>query len=181
MAYTSNMTRARRHVLPLLALCVSVPLGATTVYRSVDDDGVVSFSDVKPDSGPADTLHIDTPPAQPDDAQRQHLEEMRATTDRMVADRRAREKHRAEMRQLQTANEPPPTPQYEPDPPYFGGYWGGHRRWHPGHRTHPVHPVRPPLRPAKARSLPSHNDYPASLIRRHYEPRTRALFGTPRD
>ncbi len=145
---------------PLIALvfcCASV--SATTVYRTVDENGVVSFSDAPP---PGDVqsqqLQIDTPQPQDPQAHREQLEALRETTDRMVADRRAREKHRTEMREIEArtqAQQSPPQPVvYEPYdryvPIYGGGRYPGHRHppWRPGLHPRPEHPVvRPPLRP----------------------------------
>jgi len=133
----------------------------STVYKTVDEGGVVSFSDTPP-TGVAEAeveqLEIQAPAAQPGDEYRQNLEAMRETTDRMAEDRRAREKHRAEMRELQARTEahqqPPPGPTQD-----FSSYsrvWGGgayyrpgYPPWRPGHRPRPEPPiVRPPLYPA---------------------------------
>lgn len=174
-------------LIPSLLLC-SLPLAAATVYRSVDENGVVEFSDTHPADAPfAQKLHIDTPAPQPDALQQQHLEEMRKTTDRMAADRMAREKHRAELRELETRSQPQ-LPSTEPDTIYIGGYRGGGRRHFPGYdlRLHPEYPVaRPPLHPSAGhpsagRPATIYDDYPASLIRRHYDPRVREAFTTPR-
>jgi len=146
----------------LLALTGSAPLAATTVYRSVDDQGVVHFSDSRPDGRPADILHIDTPPAQPVADQQQRLRELRDTTDRMVADRRARERHRAALRRERATLRPPvprneALPRYKAVPVFFGshgralhhgqvgsGLHAGHRltgaeRLHRLHRMHRLH------------------------------------------
>jgi hypothetical protein len=117
---------------------------------------------------------------------------MRETTDRMVADRQQRERHRAEMRKLQSESRPQvinnaapagydasyggdyyPYPVYRPRPGYRpGGYW-----------PRPGHPIaRPPLRPRPPVHIPAEDiispgyDYPASLIRRSYSPEVRAAF-----
>tara|TARA_R110002073_G_scaffold79310_11_gene190926 strand:- start:13673 stop:14221 length:549 start_codon:yes stop_codon:yes gene_type:complete len=174
--------------LTLLLLLCSLPLAAATVYRSVGENGVVEFSDTHPADAPfAQKLHIDTPAPQPDGLQQQHLEEMRKTTDRMAADRMAREKHRAELRELETRSLPH-GPRTEPETIYIGGYRSGGRSHFPGYGVHPRprYPLaRPPLRPEAGRPSAGHptpgfNDYPASLIRRHYDPRAREAFSTPR-
>ena len=171
-------------VLSFLLLCAA-PAVAETVFRSVDEHGVVTFSDTPPD-GDADveSITIDTPEAQSPEAARQRLEDMRETTDRMAADRREREKHRAEMRELQARSQPPAQTGYAPDyyddyPLYSGGradrrryygggsYYGG-TPWRPGYgskpwigdRPRPEHPiVRPPLRPG-AGYRPGHEPQP---------------------
>jgi hypothetical protein len=123
---------------------------ATTVYKTVDENGVVSFSDSASQGEEAEVLHIATPPTQPAGDQTANLEAMRETTDRMAADRREREKHRAEIKEL--AN----TPQNAATPSYVDGYSttvrGGYNYrpggppWRPGLGPIPEHPiVRPPL------------------------------------
>lgn len=122
----------------------------TTVYRTVDAQGNVTFSDQPPADGSAEVLSIDVPPAADPAALEQRLEALRATTDRMAADRRARETRRAELAAARRA-----APQPEPDPvprtravpatPWYG--WPGYRpSWRPAPRVRP-HPVRPPLQP----------------------------------
>lgn len=155
-------------LLAALLFCPVIVLGET-VYRTVDENGVVSFSDTPPEGDPmVESITIDTPQPQSPEASRQRLEDMRETTDRMAADRREREKHRAEMRELQARSQPTTQPQ----PVYSGGYYDdyypvvtsrrvhsrryyGSTPWRPGHRPdvgirppRPEHPIaRPPLRP----------------------------------
>lgn len=184
--------RGMRSVSPFHLLVAALGLwqvlpaaAATTVYRTVDDKGVVSFSDTPPDHGvPVETVELVTPAPQPDALQQERLEEMRATTDRMAADRMAREKHRAELRRLdaeaEAATPPAPeqSPQYADDNFGYWGYPGRYPAWRP-HPQRPEHPVaRPPLRPVppQLRPQPHYNEYPASLIRRHYDPKVRAAF-----
>jgi hypothetical protein len=148
-----------------VALLLALPAEAETVFRSVDERGVVTFSDTPPEGDvEVETVTIDTPQPQSPEAARQRLEDMRETTDRMAADRREREKHRAEMRELQARSQPQQqpaiTPGYYDYYPAFTGtrvvrrdYFGG-TPWRPGYRPdfgnrpRPDHPiVRPPLRP----------------------------------
>ncbi|MDX1733595.1 MAG: DUF4124 domain-containing protein [Halioglobus sp.] len=178
MAYTCAMGTTRHNTLvtALAALLACTQAnGDTTVYRSVDADGRVAFSDQPPSAGSeVQTLVIATPLAQPDDLQQRRLEAMRATTDRMVADRMAREKHRAELRRLSlqeralaAAAMPQPAPYYDYVPPYRVHV--PYRLRGPGHRHGaPRHPHR--------RSLPAMRDYPASLVRQGYDPRVRAAM-----
>ncbi len=179
MFYTVPMQRTTdKQWLTLLCaglVCANLA-SATTVYRTVSADGTVSFSDSPPaDGSEAQALEIDTPKVQPDALQKERLEEMRDTTDRMAADRMAREKHRAELRKLQReeqyAGTPPNTDNVSYSTPdyYYRRYWNS-----PGYRPLPPH-TRPPVRP-----LPSAGNYPASLIRRHYQPPVRRAFETPR-
>ncbi|KAA1192488.1 DUF4124 domain-containing protein [Pseudohalioglobus sediminis] len=137
-----------------------------TVYRTVDESGAVSFSDTPPEGQqPVETVTLDVaPPADPE-VYEENLQAMRDTTDRMAEDRRAREKHRAEMRELaarSAAAEPAPpqnlVDQYSTS--WSGGYYGGHYYrpgrppWRPGYRPpspgHPIH--RPPVRPVPSAS-----------------------------
>jgi hypothetical protein len=132
---------------------------------------VVSFSDVPPESSEGvEQYEIDTPPSQPTDEYVQNLEAMRETTDRMAEDRRAREKHRAEMRELAARTEAyqaAPEPQvveverYLPGYPgvnYRPGYRPGHPPWRPGH---PV--VRPPVQTPPSAARPTQGN--AQLMR----------------
>jgi hypothetical protein len=153
-------------VLSVSLLC-TIPALAETVFRSVDENGVVTFSDTPPDGdAEVESITIDTPEAQSPEAARQRLEDMRETTDRMAADRREREKHRAEMRELQARTQPQSqngqVPYYSDYYPVYSGgridrrrYYGG-TPWRPGYgtrpgigdRPRPEHPIaRPPLRP----------------------------------
>ncbi len=122
-----------------------------TVYRRVDEHGTVSFSDTPPAQGElAEPLVLRIPQSQSADEYRQNLEDMRETTDRMAADRRAREQHRAELREIEARAEAarqaaaqPPVQQHD-DGWYFstGGYYY-RPGWRPGYRPHPVHPIAP--------------------------------------
>ena len=202
---------------PTLALLCCLPSLAATVYRTVDDKGVVSFTDIKPISDNAvDTLVIDAQAPQLNEIEQQRLQEMRETTDRMASDRMAREKHRAEIRKLQAETPPQYPPQYQHQPDYNPGYIGyssgyssSHtanpynyplrNSWRRKRNSRPQHPIarhpgsghpgndypgiRPPLRlPTQSSSaairttLPG-NNYPASLIRKSYDPKVRAAIG----
>ena len=147
----------------LIALITGGAHAQNTVYRTVNEDGVVTFSDQPPDTDvPVETLTIDTPATQPTDDYSHNLEAMRETTDRMVEDRRAREKHRAEMRELAARTAEPKQPEHrQPDESDYSPatYSRSYRReyrppWYwQGHRPRPQPPIaRPPLRP---RPLPS--------------------------
>ncbi len=181
-----HRTQCYRWLLALAVLC-AVPAVATTVYKTVDENGVVSFSDARPEGeSPVETVVIDAQQSQlSPEEQQQRLEDMRETTDRMAADRMAREKHRAEMRQLQAQRAPRESqssyPEYYEPRVIYSGY-SSYRNRRPGwnNRPRPGHPIaRPPYRPP-GHSLPptvrpiQYNNYPASLIRRSYNPRVRA-------
>jgi hypothetical protein len=180
--------------LPALVLLCCLPAGAATVYRTVDENGVVSFSDMRPAGDtPVETMVINAQAPQASEAAQQRLQDMRETTDRMAADRMAREKHRAEIRQLQAQAQPRYDYQYprESNPQYLGfssGYSGyssyPSRPWRRSHKRRSQHPVaRPPLRqpgykdhPSMIRTSLPGNNYPASLIRKSYNPRVRQAF-----
>jgi hypothetical protein len=146
-----------RLILLLLIACSTA--GAATVYRTVDENGVVTFSDTPPSvEVPVETMEIDTPAPQDPAAHQQRLEDMRETTDRMAADRRERERHRAELREIDArtqAYQTPAQPVYDPYGSYLPVYgrrsYSGHYRppWRPGYKPRPEHPIaRPPLRPS---------------------------------
>ena len=189
-----------------MALLYCLPGLAATVYKTVDENGVVSFTDIKPaGESPVETLLIDARAPQVNEVEQQRLQDMRDTTERMATDRMAREKHRAELRQLQAQTQAWQQPRYQYpvnySPRYLGyssGYSGyynypARRPWRHKRRPRPEHPIaggpiaghpiaRPPLRlPARGHSsdvrtsLPG-NNYPASLIRKSYDPKVRAAF-----
>lgn len=147
----------------MLVMCLTWTYGLVwaqgqTVYKSVDEDGNVTFSDSPPaDAKETQELQVNVPDPQPTGEQQQALEDMRETTDRMAADRREREKHRAEMKELNARNSAVTSTgsgqsnseydgYYPPVPGYgvrSGYYYGPHR---PGYKPKPEHPiVRPPL------------------------------------
>ena len=194
LRYNHPMDTSRQFFYSCLlgfAILAAPPLPAATVYKTVDANGVVSYSDIAPQGDVAvETLVIDAAAPQLTETEQQRLEAMRETTDRMVADRQQREKHRAVLRKEQEQQQA----RYYPQPVYPGnvGYSGSYpvyvpyRVRRPGRgwgKPRPVHPIaRPPLRGAapgqhtwSTTSLPRSN-YPASLIRKSYSPQVRAAF-----
>lgn len=97
-----------------LALVASSPVrgqeGPTTVYRTVNEQGVVEFSDSPPPDG-VEAKRLEIAPMQPvDPAQaRANLEAMRETTDRLAAQRSGREVPRSPIVFLETPAQQPPT------------------------------------------------------------------------
>jgi hypothetical protein len=175
--------------LGLLLPGLAMPSAAATVYKTVDENGVVTYSDKPPAAEvEVETLVIDVQTPELSESAHEQLEDLRETTDRMVADRQQREKHRAEMRKLQAQSEQPQIIDYADQDGYTGYYpypvyrpGAGYRPG--GHRPRPDHPnVRPPLRPLPPAQRPGAGiispgyDYPASLIRRGYSPEVRAAF-----
>lgn len=121
-----------------------------TVYKTVEG-GIPSFSDTAPADGESvEVITLQTAPAADDALLEQRLEEMRATTDLMVSDRRERELHRAALKEER--QEPiAPAPESVPMVVANGGYWSGYGRPHRPNRPsppyrpgHSVSPVVPP-------------------------------------
>jgi hypothetical protein len=178
--YLSNITIW----LPALSLALCTSALAATVYKTVDDKGVVSFSDTLPAANlVVETVVIEEQIPPSSELTEQRLEDMRETTDRMVADRMAREKHRAELRTLDLQRSAlqaqQQTPDYYDTTTVYNGYapYPVRRQWR--RPNYPQHPIPPLLHPAPvlpgATPLPG-NDYPASLIRKGYDPKVRAAF-----
>lgn len=133
-----------------LLLSCGAAADSTTVYRVVDDDGVVGFSDTPPaDPATAELIAIDTPQPVAAEESLQNLEAMRETTERMAADRREREARREAARQRVTHQpvvagarqaQPEVRREYIYLPPQIPS-----RPWRPGlHPPQRPHPERPP-------------------------------------
>jgi hypothetical protein len=162
------MATLRRFCVSILAVCVcqAHAAGSYTVYRSVAEDGSVSFSDRRPAADAEfDVVQLQVPVSAEPKLLRQRLRSMRETTDRMAADRRARERHRAELRALsareralQQAAAAVPA-----EPPGYYVVRPAWRRHHPRFRPHPAHlPAKPyPIHQPAAAPLPT----PAGLGR----------------
>jgi uncharacterized protein DUF4124 len=151
-----SMMNTRLYSLALTALlATAVQANAQTVYKSVDQNGVVSFSDTAPtNDSEVETLELNTP--EPGDVEQynKQLQDMRETTDRLVADRKAREKHRAEMLELKASRKTEQLPAYEyplypPSYNYSRSYRHTRPPYYPGYRPTPAPPTHyPPLRPS---------------------------------
>jgi TolA-binding protein len=144
-------------IIPALLLLAAVA-SAQQVYKTVDENGVVSFSDTPPaDEQEVEVLQIDAPPAQAPEDHLEQLNAMRETTDRMAADRREREKHRAELREINARSQQASESQvveYRNTTDYWPVYGApgyghpGRPPYRPGYRPRPEHPMaRPPVRP----------------------------------
>ncbi len=81
-----------------------------TIYKSVDANGNLIFSDTPPEGNvkATEVIEITTTEAVSEESYRQRLDEMRETTDRMIAQRRERERLRAEQRQTAASAQPLP-------------------------------------------------------------------------
>jgi hypothetical protein len=173
---------------------------ATTIYKSVDAQGRVSFSDQPPAGADVvDVYEYHEPPPSRSALDVDRIEAMREVTERMAADRREREASRARARANRQAQAGPDAgngfyPQEyrghdykDYGPGFFYGYRPAvfpRRRHRPGGHPPIAHPpiahppvVTPPLeRPADSRHATRLNQYPASLIRSHYTSAARRVF-----
>ncbi len=143
-----------------VTLCALLPWQsalADTVYRWEDDKGQVHFSDQPPaDEAGVETLNYQSAPSVDAETTANNLAAMRETTDRMAADRREREAHRAALQQQAAAQA---TVVYYDEPYNPAVIWAGPPRHH--HRPRP--PWKPPMK-----AQPAPEPYPAKLVRRHY-------------
>ena len=140
----------------LLLPLFSFPVYSTTVYKTVDEHGVIGFSDLPPKGEvPAEVIQISTPLPQSPEEHLERLEAMREATERLAADRREREKHRAELREIRARTESyqgPEQSDYGRYADYYPLYTRHYNRrpsppYRPVHRPKPEHPIaRPPLR-----------------------------------
>ncbi len=125
--------------LCLVLYTLTLSVSAQTVYRTVEN-GVVTFSDTPPEAGEVEMINLPELPPADSELLDTRLAAMRETTDRMAADRREREKHRAELRALQAS-----APEFETQRSVVvGSYWPvTGNGWRPARP--PFH--RPPYRP----------------------------------
>ena len=118
-------------------------------------------SDTSPEQGEAEVLKINTTTPQPDGDRQANLDAMRETTDKMAADRREREKYRAELKEIAAEKKAQSNPQpvyTEYYPVYPGNYLNPGR-----HRPH--HPIaRPPLRPRPEPYAPSNSQLMRPIV-----------------
>lgn len=172
-----------RALLYLLALGLSTIATqgisqSTTVYKTVDPQGHVSFSDIAPtDSSDTEIIELKLiAPSSSADAQ-QRLEEMRQSTDRMASARREREQARAALQQQQSHHEPsvnvyreviyqpyimplPPRPQHQQPPhtrpPLMTGPQSSNQRerlrHNLRHNSQLMRPILSPNRPPRMQS-----------------------------
>ena len=136
-------------VSSMLLLALAPAAGAQTVYRHVDEHGVVSFSDVETDG--AETMELEVT-----EVRKTALAEQQALIDQQLSvakaleeSRLAREDARTRRMEALAAAQPKTVYYREADRSrYVGGGWGywGRPGW-PGHPGKPVHPIEPPDRP----------------------------------
>jgi hypothetical protein len=152
-------------VLGIIFLLFCLPCAATTIYKSVDARGRITYSD----QVPVETTVVEileytetAPTLAADDVAR--LAEMRETTDRMAADRREREASRARIREQRVTTQ---IVQVHQEPYYYPVY---------GRRLHrPI--FRPPIhRQWSVGHSAIRSQYPAKLIRQHYSGAAARVF-----
>lgn len=184
----------------LLAMSLQAPsVLAITVYKTVDANGRISFSDQPPAEDAEGDLEVEvldysTPTVTPSALDSARLQALRETTDRMAADRREREAHRAKLRSEAAAARAAsnPVPVYEGYYPnrvvvqndgFLGPGFGRPPLWHPRppHVQPPIArppylPGRPGYRAITRDTIQRYNEYPANLIRKHYKGGARRVF-----
>ncbi len=119
-----------KRLAPLITLLlIASQAPATTVYKSVDDKGVVRFSDRPPDDTSTLVGTLELPARQPAEIpdSRQLMEDMAATTERLREDRLRREARRAPSPGSTDPDErieqyPSPSPLWYPPGPWRHGY-----------------------------------------------------------
>jgi len=135
------MNKIRATVFLLLTM-VSTGALATTVYRSVDANGVVHFSDRPPreDASSVEILRLAVPAPVSVPDSRQLLADMAATTERLREDRLRRSEERApkpsQALPATAQHYSQPAPAWYYPGPYRHGYHGGHPWNHHPHRDH---------------------------------------------
>lgn len=147
-------------VMTILLVGASSMASAQTIYRSVDENGVVSFSDVETDG--ARQMQVTTAPVRENaqEVQRALIEQQLAVAKSLEESRLARDAARTKRLEALAVAQPRTVYYREADRRYVGGSWGwGHRPGYPGypgypgHPTHPgkppgpVHPIEPPQQP----------------------------------
>lgn len=152
--------RAATVLLAVLPFC-SVPILAQTVYRHVDENGVVTFSDVAMEGAESMTLEVSEPPAGAFDDQQALIEQQLAVAKALEESRLAREDARTRRLEAQARSQPQTVYYREADRQrYVGGRWGW--GWpgypshpgYPGHPGKPVHPIVPPPEAPDTRPVP---------------------------
>ncbi len=172
------MKGARMRCLMILALLVSNGLaGEERIYKSIDDEGRVTYSS-EPVQDAVQSHQLEPAPAPADHAiedsrvQAQSLreradevyralmeqrEQRRAEAERLRREKEKREQERRRQELLERLSRP--VPAYAPPGYWYGGrYWHGNRPWRPRPPAHrpsppspgPSHPQTPPPRGSEA-------------------------------
>jgi len=157
---TSIFSRAAR-LMSLVIFSLPAVAGAQTVYRHVDENGVVSFSDVETDGAEVMDLEVAAVREGAMVEQREMIDQQLAVAKVLEESRLARED--ARTRRLEALAAQPETVYYreEDRSRHVGGSWGywGRPGWpnrpgHPGHPGKPVHPIAPPPEFPPSRPVP---------------------------
>ena len=136
----------------LALLFISMPTLAQTVYKHVDENGVVSFSDVATDGAESMTLEVRAPNENALDEQQALIEQQLTVAKALEESRLAREDARTRRIEAQAKSQPKTVYYREEDRNrYVGGRWGW--GW-PGHPGKPVHPIEPPPQVPDTRPVP---------------------------
>jgi len=150
--------RTRAIVFLMLLSTAALPLGAQAVlYKWVDENGVVNYSD-KPPASASQASKLDEADSSLSVVPGLSKEEIAFFREGLAQDRAARQQREIEeLRMRSMTPPPPPVPDYDTYPVvYGGGYWPMYDRRHfvnhPAHlpvKGTPVHKT-PPFRSMKA-------------------------------
>ena len=149
-------------LIGLIGLAAGNPGLAQTVYRHVDENGVVSFSDVHTEGSESVTLEVREPRENAFDEQQALIEQQLTVAKALEESRLAREEARTRRIEAQAKSQPKTVYYREDDRRrYVGGRWGW--GWgpgfpshpgYPGHPGKPVHPIEPPPEVPPSRPVP---------------------------
>lgn len=146
MSLSRFKTRFAAALAVMVMAAVPVAGSTQTIYRSVDENGVVSFSDVETDG--AQHLQIVPAPVRENAQQEQQalIEQQLTVAKSLEESRLARDAARTKRIEALAAVQPKTVYYREADRTrYVGGSWGwGHRPGYPGYPSHPIYPGRPP-------------------------------------
>ncbi len=141
-------------------LLLAQPSLAQTIYRHVDENGVVTFSDVETDGAESMTLEVSAPRENAFDEQQALIDQQLTVAKALEESRLAREDARTRRIEAQAKSQPKTVYYREDDRRrYVGGRWGW--GWgkpgypgYPGHPGKPVHPIEPPPEVPPTRPVP---------------------------
>ena len=172
----STKTRSRL-AAAAVALSLAAPLAAQEIFRTEDEHGVVSFSDVAAPG--AEVLTFASAPVAADtfDRQQRIIDQQLAVAKALEESRLAREAARTErLRAL--ANSRPPVVYVQERTRYLGGF--KRYLWHPGYPghpgkpgvrpPHPVHPIEPPGGDHRSRLNPPSRTVPLPPLKSGQNP-----------
>jgi hypothetical protein len=150
--HCTSLTRSSALIALLL---LSTQTLAQTVYRNVDENGVVSFSDVETEGAESMTLEVTAPRENALDEQQALIEQQLTVAKALEESRLAREESRIRRLEAQARSQPQTVYHREEDRRrYTGGRWGWGWPGYPGHPGKPVHPIEPPPQAPNTRPVP---------------------------